>query len=197
MRRTSGLAPAAYAVMLGLLLCMALVTAGCSSATGPLDNMASTTTPSDAAEGPTSQTAAGSAEPAVTYESSSSPCLVVDVFSQGGEDYLVVDYIQIKWVSDEYGEDAQPKISNTNTKLRTFIIPAGADLTAVEVMVELLGESGFETFAEPYGYEPPITVAQLKEARAGGFVNSGTAWGFWNIGVSGGKVMSLKEDISG
>ena len=92
------------------------------------------------------------------------PCLLVDAYTRDGVDYLVVDYLQVKWVAVEtYYE---PRITNSNSKLRTFVVPLGADLS--------------------YGDFEALKSADL--AR----LNSETSFGYWSITVSNGFVLRLE-----
>ncbi len=101
----------------------------------------------------------------VTNESGQSPCLIVDAYTRNGKNYVVVDYIQVKWPTGAY----EPKITNTNSKLRTFVVPDDA-------MV---------------GWGPDFSGFAM-DVHGGGDVNlDWTEWGYWDITVSGGSVTSL------
>lgn len=111
----------------------------------------------------------------ITMESGQSPCLIVDKFQNGGEYYLVVDYIQVKWVSADWG-GYEPKISNTNTKLRTFLLPADAHVS---------------WYQECCDEDDPRPM----NSRTLGVWNEGYGNGFWDIKVSEGRVVSIVENI--
>jgi hypothetical protein len=118
-------------------------------------------------------------------ESGTSPCLVRDAFTRDGVDYVVVDYIQVKWVSkvSEHAEDwdipayLAPEITNQNRKLRTFVVPAEARLSFF---------NGEDDAPEP-------TFGDLVGHVADGDANDSpwVSWGFWEIKVSNGQVVYL------
>jgi hypothetical protein len=189
------------------LVVVAIVAAvGCSSATGGATTtaMPATTvgsmTPSTAASTTTTEIATTTTEWAttttteatttttgvqVTNESGTSACLVKDVFTRDGSNYLVVDYVTTEPTPREDDENTQI-IKNENPKLRTFVIPAGADLHAYAILIALFGES-----ARPR----PITVDELKQAVAKGIINSRAGYGFWYVTVSKGRVVTLTNDF--
>jgi hypothetical protein len=121
----------------------------------------------------------------VTNESGTSACLIKDVFTRSGKNYLVVDYVSVAATPRTDDEKAQI-ITNDNPKLRTFLIPAGADLEAYAIITALHGQS-----AQPR----PITVDELKQAVAKGIINSRAGYGFWYVTVSKGRVVTLTNDF--
>ena len=134
----------------------------------------------------------------VTNESGTSQCLIKDVFTRDGKDYVVVDYVDVSWPPGPDGyEPTDPVITNQNPKLRTFLIPTGAELRAFMLFQALLGKAAAQKLMEKYDFYPPITLDQLKQAVAKGNINSGTEWGFWYVEVSKGRVTRLWESVDG
>jgi hypothetical protein len=197
-KRTWSVGGIAFLAALLCLLVMLLGVAGCANASSLVGlgvEQAPATTEAAASgqagvassqsTSPSNQ-AQASSEVQLTYESSESPCLIKQVFTQGGKDYIVVDYIVIAAVGADEDGNAELGIVNNNPKLRTFEIPAGAAMTASMTLELLRGD-----------YSPgPITVDELKRAIVKGCINGG-AYESWVIKVSNGRVVSLKQERSG
>jgi len=205
-----------------LLLAFVLVTlAGCSGASegasvGPATTVVvltvssgSTTTTTEAAGITTELVTTSTTDPAttttaapttttvaveVTNESGDSACLIKDVFTRDGTDYLVVDYVSTKPNLDTDAENDQI-ITNQNHKLRTFVIPAGAHMTAYSILEALLGKSALLERLDANNWDSSITVDELKQAVAKGIVNSAAGYGFWWLEVSKGRVVTLTNDF--
>ncbi len=181
------------ATMLILSMGLAMGTAGCASLNnGGVGVTTVTTTQSTMAAEPstisTTTTQVTVAPPSVTHETNSSPCLVVDAFTVGGADYIVVDYIQVSWIDDSQGGGYRPKFTNSNKKLRTFIVPPNAE------MEWFVGEQDPEDIENNVEFDPDFSfkalVGMLDQINEPGVYSN---WGFWNIKVSGGNVVTLKD----
>ena len=118
----------------------------------------------------------------VTIETGTDPCLLLDAFSQGGLDYVVVDYVQVKWTADGY--DFQ--IINENRKLRTFIVPAGADISW------WAGEQDPEELEAGLEYDPSFSFEGLTHI-AGTNSADYTSNGFFTIQVSKGALAGAPQ----
>ncbi len=125
-------------------------------------------------------------EPAVSRESSDSPCLITDTFSVGNRDFLVVDYVQVSWGPGGTQGALVPTITNSNRKLRTFEIPQTATLKWIPTRLK---EQGWTTDPQD------LYFYQLEELMAEGKVNSATTWGFWDIEVFNGYIVRLAEHL--
>ena len=111
-------------------------------------------------------------------ETGESPCLLKDAFTRNGKNYIVVDYIQVKWINQW-----TPEITNANPKLRTFEVPDDAWLHW------WIGEDwDEEDYIGPYPFE-------RLQPLIGEYTNDQgvyTQWGFWQIEVANGAVVSLE-----
>ncbi len=149
-----------------LTLCALLGTVSCTSLG---EGRSVTTALLTTTEAPTT-TSTTLAPVAVTDETSQSPCLIREAFTQDGTDYVVVDYIEVEWLPPDVYSGEAPRISNGNPKLRTFVVPASA-------MLRL----DFEALAYAVECGDVNTVGEH------------TKWGFWDIRVANGYVTSLES----
>jgi hypothetical protein len=129
----------------------------------------------------------------VTNESGTSYCLIKDLFTRDGKNYLVVDYVTL--VPTGSGEANDLYVQNQNPLLRTFVIPAGADLHAFEILRALLGESALTKRLDENNEDTSITIDELKQAIAKGIVNSRAGYRCWSLTVSKGRVVVLTNDF--
>jgi hypothetical protein len=113
----------------------------------------------------------------VTKETSESPCYIREAFTRDGQNYIVVDYITVTWPTDYNGSHHLPKVTNTNKKLRTFVVPDDAYLQWND------GEFSFE---------------DLVAAVESGDINveyEYSDFGYWDISVDVGYVVSLSAGV--
>ena len=178
-------------VILALALCYLFVlsAAGCGEEATP-----GTAAPTVTAGAPTV-----TAGVEVTNESGTSACFIEDILSEGGRNYVVVDYIN----TDTYlpDSDGPPLLVNDDTELRTFLVPDDATIVANNLFVDLGQKTLDEVMADTTGNETDglaMPLDALKQALAGGKVNTlpaepGGYFRYWTIEVKDGEVVSLVE----
>jgi hypothetical protein len=163
---------------LGLLACVelvcvlgvALLLSGCQSLDGTATGGSTTTT----APAETTTTIPPPPPSGYTDATRTDPCLIIKAYSKGGWNYVVVDYIQTKWVSDGYG-NYNFEILNTSTKLRTFVVPDTAELSWA---------------GKTYDPDSPRTFAELMSIAGSQSADYSLA-GFFTIQVDHGWVVKL------
>jgi hypothetical protein len=175
-------------------LAMALGQTGCES----LDTTAgqpTTTEPavSESTESTTSlatSTTVAAPSVAVTKETSQSMCYIMDVFAQDGVNYVVVDYITVKWLYSDSMGGYVADITNNNPKLRTFTVPGDLKIW------------WFANNAYPIGPDSLMTRHTFQQLQnhtledidsPEGRYNGQTNLGFWWIRVKDGVVAGLSE----
>jgi hypothetical protein len=151
----------------------------------------STTTEGAALESTTSlatSTTVAAASVEVSMETSQSMCYIMDVFVQGGINYVVVDYITVKWVSDGSSRHVAD-VTNSNPKLRTFTVPGDLKIW------------WFANNAYPIGPDSLMTRHTFEQLQNHTYdegdtpiaVYNNTDLGFWWIRVKDGVVAGLSE----
>lgn len=130
----------------------------------------------------------------VTKQSGEVRCVIDDVFTRDGKDYLVVDPVSVDWT--ENGQSCV--VSNSTHTLKTFVIPEGAELLAgCALLTKLIGKSAADerslasSDGEFVGGPGTISVDELKRAAEKGFINSYCELDHWYLTVSSGRVVNL------
>jgi hypothetical protein len=132
----------------------------------------------------------------VTNESGSSSCYIRQIISQGGKNYVVVDYIQVVNEVEKYGE-YHPVLHNSNTKLRTFLVPAGLKVFTWTLLLDI-GRATEEELDANWGTGLVATLDDLEKALAKRKLNTlpktEGGWSrWWELKVQNGRVVSLSE----
>lgn len=126
---------------------------------------------------------------AVTRETGESVCYVKDAYTKAGQDYVVVDYIQLGTI-DRGSEDYD--VINQNPRLRTFEFSDDSWLGAYWMAQQLYGDSVMYTWntdgSIPYGKGTALKRSDFMRAADEGTVNDHS---YWYIRVSDGVVLSL------
>jgi hypothetical protein len=136
----------------------------------------------------------------VTDESGSSSCYIEDIVTQGGSNYIVVDYVVVE--QDPQSRAWDPIVTNPDADLRTFLVPDAATLSGLDLVTNLGLMTWDELFSSPDYVDAvgvPMTLDTLRQAMDEGIINSyedapaGQLGRWWEIEVQNGEVVSLHE----
>lgn len=160
----------AVCAVLMLVMALLLGLSGCKSLDGT-EESTTTVVPEE-----TTTTEAGPPVE-VTSETSDSPCYIREAFTRNGQNYVVVDYIQISWPTDYNGSYHLPTVTNSNKKLRTFVVPDDAYL---------------QWNAGEFSFDDLVAAVETGDINV---EYQYTDFGYWDISVSGGYVISLAAGV--